>query len=273
MSDIGDDPSAPGWNGHGRLAMTTDEAVAFELKRLAVGTGCHGYGGKCPRPVTVLRGKLRLCAQCDGHLPDPNPLPRTRDPEGEARAKLRVMEETTDGFHLVIDALKLNGIDTIFGLPGIPITDLTRKMQAAGMRVISFRHEQNAGNAAAIAAGEIGRYENTRFVEQSFVAKGGANDSTTYDPYAGTADAWNNGLSSWGFLLGGDTVTEAIALPEEVRALRKQAACVLVASRFETFCLAAVEAMMAGCPLIVPSGSAPGPSTRTRSVTVPPAGV
>ncbi len=60
-------------------------------------------------------------------------------------------EELTDGFHLVIDALKLNGIDTIFGLPGIPITDLTRKAQAEGMRVISFRHEQNAGNAAAIA--------------------------------------------------------------------------------------------------------------------------
>ncbi|MGZ8210918.1 MAG: oxalyl-CoA decarboxylase [Burkholderiales bacterium] len=58
--------------------------------------------------------------------------------------------EVTDGFHLVIDALKLNGIDTIFGLPGIPITDLTRKAQAAGMRVVSFRHEQNAGNAAAI---------------------------------------------------------------------------------------------------------------------------
>jgi len=60
-------------------------------------------------------------------------------------------QEVTDGFHLVIDALKLNGIDTIFGLPGIPITDLTRKAQAAGLRVISFRHEQNAGNAAAIA--------------------------------------------------------------------------------------------------------------------------
>src|SRR3979490_1634105 len=56
-----------------------------------------------------------------------------------------------DGFQLVIDALKLNGIDTIFGLPGIPITDLTRRMQAAGMRVISFRHEQNAGYAASIA--------------------------------------------------------------------------------------------------------------------------
>ena len=59
--------------------------------------------------------------------------------------------EQTDGFNLVIDALKLNGIDTIYGLPGIPITDLTRKMQGAGMRMISFRHEQNAGNAAAIA--------------------------------------------------------------------------------------------------------------------------
>jgi oxalyl-CoA decarboxylase len=59
--------------------------------------------------------------------------------------------ELTDGFHLVIDALKLNGLDTIYGVPGIPITDLGRKAQAAGMRVFSFRHEQNAGNAAAIA--------------------------------------------------------------------------------------------------------------------------
>ena len=59
--------------------------------------------------------------------------------------------ETTDGFHLLIDALKLNGIDTIFALPGIPITDLTRKAQAEGIRLISFRHEQHAGNAAAAA--------------------------------------------------------------------------------------------------------------------------
>jgi len=59
--------------------------------------------------------------------------------------------QETDGFTLVIEALKLNGIDTIFGLPGIPITDLTRRMQASGLRVISFRHEQNAGYAASIA--------------------------------------------------------------------------------------------------------------------------
>src|SRR6266699_2450308 len=60
-------------------------------------------------------------------------------------------QELTDGFHLVIDALKLNGIRTIYGVPGIPITDFGRMAQAAGIRVISFRHEQNAGYAAAIA--------------------------------------------------------------------------------------------------------------------------
>jgi oxalyl-CoA decarboxylase len=66
-------------------------------------------------------------------------------------AEADAQQKLTDGFHLVIDALKLNGISTIYGVPGIPITDLGRIAQAEGMRVISFRHEQNAGNAAAIA--------------------------------------------------------------------------------------------------------------------------
>src|SRR4051812_2258792 len=65
--------------------------------------------------------------------------------------KSEAEQELTDGFHLVIDALKLNGINTIYGVPGIPITDLGRMAQAAGIRVISFRHEQNAGYAASIA--------------------------------------------------------------------------------------------------------------------------
>src|SRR5919197_4685649 len=60
-------------------------------------------------------------------------------------------QDLTDGFHLVIDALKLNGLNTIYGVPGIPITDFGRMAQDAGIRVLSFRHEQNAGNAAAIA--------------------------------------------------------------------------------------------------------------------------
>ena len=57
----------------------------------------------------------------------------------------------TDGFQLIIDALKLNDINNIYNVPGIPITDLGRLMQASGMRVLSFRHEQNAGYAASVA--------------------------------------------------------------------------------------------------------------------------
>jgi oxalyl-CoA decarboxylase len=70
---------------------------------------------------------------------------------GGAPGAVPVQQETIDGFHLLIEALKLNGIDTVFGLPGIPITDLTRMLQAEGLRMISFRHEQNAGYAASIA--------------------------------------------------------------------------------------------------------------------------
>jgi oxalyl-CoA decarboxylase len=69
----------------------------------------------------------------------------------QATAAADEERELTDGFHLVIDALKLNGVKTIYGVPGIPITDFGRMAQAEGIRVISFRHEQHAGNAAAIA--------------------------------------------------------------------------------------------------------------------------
>src|SRR3954451_20395517 len=72
---------------------------------------------------------------------------------GTAEPQIATGAETQliDGFQLVIEALKLNGLDTIYALPGIPITDLTRRAQADGLRVLSFRHEQNAGYAASIA--------------------------------------------------------------------------------------------------------------------------
>ncbi|MGJ4995024.1 oxalyl-CoA decarboxylase [Bradyrhizobium sp. HKCCYLS3077] len=72
-------------------------------------------------------------------------------PQTAMKTEADTHEELTDGFHLVIDAMKLNGIDTIYNVPGIPITDLGRMAQAEGIRVLSFRHEQNAGYAAAIA--------------------------------------------------------------------------------------------------------------------------
>ena len=57
----------------------------------------------------------------------------------------------TDGIHLVVDALKLNDVQTIYGVVGIPITDLARLAQASGLRYIGFRHESDAGHAAAAA--------------------------------------------------------------------------------------------------------------------------
>lgn len=68
-----------------------------------------------------------------------------------------------------------------------------------------------------IMNGEVGRYENTRFVEQTHIPKGGAADSTTWNANTHTADAWNNAASSWAFFFGDDTVAEGIAVPEEMR--------------------------------------------------------
>src|ERR1700754_165768 len=57
----------------------------------------------------------------------------------------------TDGFNLLVDALKLNGVSHIYGVVGIPITEVARIAQAKGIRYIGFRQEQAAGHAAAAA--------------------------------------------------------------------------------------------------------------------------
>ena len=67
--------------------------------------------------------------------------------------------------------------------------------------------------------GEIGRYESTRFVEQTGIPTGGATDSTTFDAFTNTGDAWNTASSGdWVFFFGADTVCEALHTPEEIRA-------------------------------------------------------
>ena len=63
----------------------------------------------------------------------------------------------TDGFHLVVEALQANDVDTIYVIVGIPITDLARVAQASGIRYIGFRQETSAGNAAAAAGFLTGR--------------------------------------------------------------------------------------------------------------------
>lgn len=72
-----------------------------------------------------------------------------------------------------------------------------------------------------IMNGEIGRYSDTRFVEQTAIPSGGAEDSTTFNPFTDTADPWNVGTGSngdWVFVFGSDTVCEAVHTPEEIRA-------------------------------------------------------
>lgn len=66
-----------------------------------------------------------------------------------------------------------------------------------------------------IMNGEIGRYEGMRFFEQTNIAKGGAEDSTTWT--VRTPDAWNGGKSDWIMFFGEDTVAEAVCIPEEIR--------------------------------------------------------
>ena len=56
----------------------------------------------------------------------------------------------TDGMHIIVEALKQNNIECIYGVAGIPVTDMARHAQAEGIRFIGFRHEQSAGYAAAI---------------------------------------------------------------------------------------------------------------------------
>jgi thiamine pyrophosphate-dependent acetolactate synthase large subunit-like protein len=70
----------------------------------------------------------------------------TRDTGAEGAAEPAGL---TDGIHLVVDALKLNGVENIYGVVGIPITDLARLAQASGIRYIGFRHESDAAHAAA----------------------------------------------------------------------------------------------------------------------------
>lgn len=79
-------------------------------------------------------------------------------------------------------------------------------------------HQYTDTGLSFIKFGEIGRYEDFIFIEQTMIPDGGANDSTTFDPYTNTGDAWNNALASWAIFFGDDPVSEAPVVPEEVRA-------------------------------------------------------
>ena len=62
-------------------------------------------------------------------------------------------------------------------------------------------HQYTTEGFQLIMNGEIGRYENCRFVEQTHIGK----------------ESWENAKSDGAFFLGQDTVAEAIVVPEEMR--------------------------------------------------------
>jgi N4-gp56 family major capsid protein len=77
-------------------------------------------------------------------------------------------------------------------------------------------HQYSDTGFKLIMNGEIGRYENKRYVEQTNIAKG--NGITGIAAAAGgDMNPWTNGKSDWMFTFGNDTVAEAIAVPEEMR--------------------------------------------------------
>ena len=57
----------------------------------------------------------------------------------------------TDGMHMLVEALLANGLNKMYGVIGIPVTDVARIGQGEGIRYIGMRHEADAGNAAAAA--------------------------------------------------------------------------------------------------------------------------
>lgn len=106
---------------------------------------------------------------------------------------------TNDHVKAIVDIMKERNIppyeaDDYFGMAH-PSTLRTFKNNLEAI------HKYVQEGFQMIMNGEIGRYESTRFIEQTNIAK--AN--------------WSNGKSNWAFFFGADTVAEGIAVPEEMR--------------------------------------------------------
>lgn len=75
-------------------------------------------------------------------------ITKTNTTAGAASAGPRFPEQVT-GMHILARALKNIGIDAVYGLVGIPVTEAGYMIQGEGIRFVGFRHEQQAGMAAA----------------------------------------------------------------------------------------------------------------------------
>lgn len=174
----------------------------------------------------ALKNDARLCFDAEAFMQfDATPL--TVAPTGGNSATLLTLETTgctvtnnlamnKDHLKALSDVMKERNIPPYIGddYGGIGHPTTFRQVKN-DLEAIHIYTETGLGR---IMRGEIGRYESFRLIEQNSIPKGGAVDSTTFDPVQGTADAWNNAKSSWAFFFGEDTATEAICIPEEIRA-------------------------------------------------------
>lgn len=113
---------------------------------------------------------------------------------------------TANSHKLMIDLMKERNIPPYLGDDYVAVAWPTTWRPLKNN--IETLHQYTPPGLGLIMNGEIGRYETTRFVEQSNVLKGVANDGT----------AWTNALSDWAYFFGEDTVMEGVVVPEEIRA-------------------------------------------------------
>ena len=118
-------------------------------------------------------------------------------------------------------------VDTMKGrnIPYYTERDYYAIARPAGIRklkdLLESVYQYTTDGLEMIMNGEIGRYSDTRFVEQTTIPVGGASDSSTFDPFTDTGDGWNSGSGTtgdWVFIFGADTVCEAVHTEEEIRA-------------------------------------------------------
>jgi hypothetical protein len=133
-------------------------------------------------------------------------------------ATLTVSQQlSTTNFKSIIDLMK--GRD----VPYYTDSDYYVVARPGGLRKLKDQleaiHQYTTVGLDMIMNGEVGRYEDTRVVEQTVIPAGGAADSTTFNTFQNTADGWNaTAAPDWAFFFGGDTVCEAVHTPEEIRA-------------------------------------------------------
>src|SRR5487761_238528 len=76
---------------------------------------------------------------------------------GCPRVNIKSMSATSTVGRYIVELLAANGIDVVFGIPGVHTLELYRGLALTGMRHILVRHEQNAGFAADGYARVTGR--------------------------------------------------------------------------------------------------------------------